>query len=311
MLNYGRTVIVMLIVVALMALGCEDEEPVASKPAPKGNWAEVLEQHPDPKVVTDADFLKRITETKLPWRVKDKASGIEMLLVPPGKFVMGMSPGDPDASNNEKPAHEVTITKPFYLGRTEVTEGQWIKAVGSPPMWSSKYDGLTIQESALLPGNYPVDHVNWTICREFCVQTEMRLPTEAEWEYACRAGVRKPRYSELDQITSQDVGLRPPFERVTQKTFPVGQKAPNALGFYDMLGNVWEQVDDLYEANFYMSCAHGVIDPTGPTAIYDLESMEPRTIRGGSSIDLRDVRSSSRDKTESGIYVGFRVARNP
>ena len=86
------------------------------------SWAEVLEQNPDPKVVTDADFLQRIEATGLPWRVTDKATGIEMLLVPPGKFVMGMSPGDTEAQDDEKPAHEVTLTKAFYLGRTEVTQ---------------------------------------------------------------------------------------------------------------------------------------------------------------------------------------------
>ena len=143
MSNSGRTVVAMLVGVALITLGCEDNElatlepkPVQSQPTTPNSpqtsqptvppsssasvlaWAEVLEQNPDPRVVTDADFLKRITETKLPWQVKDKASGIVMLLVPPGKFVMGMSPGDSQASPNERPAHEVTITEPFYLGRT-------------------------------------------------------------------------------------------------------------------------------------------------------------------------------------------------
>ena len=78
------------------------------------SWAEVLEQNPDPNVVTDADFLKHITETKLPWRVKHKKTCIEMLLVPPGKFMMGASPGDTQAEDSEKPAHEVTLTKAFY-----------------------------------------------------------------------------------------------------------------------------------------------------------------------------------------------------
>ena len=104
--------------------------------------AEVLEQNPDPKIVRYADFLKRITETKLPWRVKDKASGIEMLLVPPDKFMMGKSLGDTAAIYCEKPAHQVTITNAFYLGRTEVTESQWMKVMGKNP--SKFQDGVVL-----------------------------------------------------------------------------------------------------------------------------------------------------------------------
>ena len=124
MINFGGNIELMLLGVVLMALGCGDKQmqtqsspPSQSSqlvptpnPAPAATaspfaWAEVLEQNPDPKVVTDADFLKRITETKLPWRVKDKFTGMEMLLVPPGKFMIGMSPGDAGARDDEKPAH--------------------------------------------------------------------------------------------------------------------------------------------------------------------------------------------------------------
>jgi formylglycine-generating enzyme required for sulfatase activity len=97
MINSGRNIVLMLVGVVMVTIGC-DVKPLS--------WAEVLEQNPDPKVVTDVDFLKRITETKLPWRVKDKASGMEMLLVPPGKFMMGASPGDEIALEGEKLAAE-------------------------------------------------------------------------------------------------------------------------------------------------------------------------------------------------------------
>ena len=103
-------------------------------------WADVIEQNPDPKVVTNADFLQRMIESKLPWRVRDKTTGIEMLLVPPGKFLMGMSAGDAEARYNEKPSHEVTLTKPFYLGRTEVTQLQWTKIMKVNP---SKFNQTT------------------------------------------------------------------------------------------------------------------------------------------------------------------------
>ena len=203
------------------------------KPAPVATaspfaWAEVLEQNPDPKVVTDADFLKRITETKLPWRVKDKASGIEMLLVPPGKFVMGMSPGDTEASDTEKPAHEVTITKAFYLGRTEVTQGQWFKVMDTNP---SHFRGESL----------PVETLSWYDIRVFVKKAGggLRLPTEAEWEYACRAGTKGATYGDLDLIAWHRGAS-------AETTHAVGKLQPNALGFCDMLGNVCEWCEDWY-----------------------------------------------------------------
>ena len=327
MINSGRNIVLMLVgVVMVSAVGCGDEQaqtqssppsqsgqptttlnPASAATASPLSWAEVLEQNPDPKVVTDEDFLKRITETKLPWRVKDKASGMEMLLVPPGKFVMGMSPGDTEAVElkkvfaknypkykySELPAHEVTITKAFYLGRTEVTQGQWMKVMGENPSEFQKgsnaerdrviakyiEEGLTKQEAQekagaesnkLLTASNPVEKVSWDDCQKFCAKTGMKLPTEAQWEYACRAGVRKPRYGDIDQIAWWD-------ENSNSTTHPVAQKAPNALGFYDMLGNVNEWCQDWYEGDYYKSCADGVVDPTGPAQ----SELSARVVRGG------------------------------
>ena len=336
MINSGRNIVLILVGVVMVAalVGASQGGAAPAKPNPKPtpaatasplSWAEVLEQNPDPKVVTDVDFLKRITETKLPWRVKDKASGIEMLRVPPGKFVMGMSPGDTEASDTEKPAHEVTITKAFYLGRTEVTQEQWMKVMGENPSYFKKSNedretmiakyieaGLTKQEAQekagaesnkLLTASNPVEKVLWDDCQKFCAKTGMKLPTEAQWEYACRAGVRKPRYGELDQIAWYR-------NNSDSTTHPVAKKAPNALGFYDMIGNVWEWTNDWYQRDYYKSCADGVVDPTGPA------QSASRLLRGGgwgygSSI----CRASMRDYgTPDGILYtdgGFRVARTP
>ncbi len=225
------------------------------------SWAEVLEQNPDPKVVTDADFRKRIVESKLPWRVRDKKSGMEMLLVPPGKFVMGMSPGDqegveleeyfannfPEREYSERPAHEVTITKAFYFGKTEVTQAQWVKVMQSNP---SKNQGSS---------GHPVEGVSWNDCQKFCAATGLRLPTEAEWEYACRAGVHKSRYGKLAEIAWF-------AENSAQTTHPVGKKLPNALGFYDILGNVEEWCNDYFQGDYYKDCIDGVVDPKGPSS---------------------------------------------
>ena len=284
-------------------------------------WADVLEQSPNPKVVTDADFLARITATGLPWRVKDKSSGIEMLLVPPGKFVMGMSPGG-SSLDSELPAHEVTLTKPFYLGRTEVTQPQWVKVAGNNPSSFHNPDrhrnsmieklmneGLTKSEAEAKAANdsieidsFPVERVSWNDCQQFCAKTKLRLPTEAEWEYACRAGVRKPTYGALDDIAWLDTNS-------SGTTHIVGKKLPNALGFYDMLGNVCEWCSDIFDSGFYKSCEDGVVDPKGAS-----EASE-RVLRGGCwAFHFTGCRSSTRINFDpDGRYdiVGFRVARTP
>ena len=269
----------MLVGVVVVAFGCGDKQSQtqssppsqSSQPAPTPTsapaatspplfWAEVLEQNPDPKGVIDADFLKRITETKLPWRVKDKATGIEMLLVPPGKFVMGKSgPWDTEAKDNEKPAHEVTLTKAFYLGRTEVTQAQWFKVMDTNP---SKFRGESL----------PVDSVSWEDISVFLKKAGggLRLPTEAEWEYACRAGTKGATYGDLDLIASHRGAS-------AQTTHAVGKLQPNTLGFYDIIGNVWEWTNDWYEGDYYKSCADGVVDPTGPAQ----SELGARVLRGG------------------------------
>ncbi len=352
MINSGRNIVLMLVGVVMGAVFIGASQggaaPAKSKPKPAPtatasplSWAEVLEQNPDPTVVTDADFLKRITETKLPWRVTDKATGIEMLLVPPGKFVMGMSPGDteaveleklfeekwPQLKYTERPAHEVTISKAFYLGRTEVTQEQWMKVMGSNPsafQQSSegreskiaKYieEGLTKKEAQekagaetpnkLLTAKNPVEQVSWDDCQKFCAKTGMKLPTEAQWEYACRAGVRKPRYGELEQIAWYR-------ENSTSTTHPVAQKASNALGFYDMIGNVLEWCQDWYEGGYYKSCEDGVVDPTGPAQ----SELAFRLLRGGGWGSYSyGCRASQRGNFTPGSIVdgvGFRVVRTP
>ena len=246
---------------------------------------EVLEHNPDPKVVTDADFFKRIMETKLPWRVKDKATGIEMLLVPPGTFMMGASPGDTQAGDGEKPAHEVTITNAFYLGRTEVTQAQWFKVMDTNP---SHFRGELL----------PVDSVSWDDCQQFCAKTGMKLPTEAQWEYACRAGTKGATYGDLDLIAWHG-------DNAGEETHAVGQLQPNALGFFDMLGNLCEWGEDWYGP--YSSGS--VTNPTGPaTGSY-------RVLRGGCWNTSADYcRASQRISfTPDLIYCfhGFRVVRTP
>lgn len=327
----------LVLAVALHAalVGCVATERVGggtSNSASTLAWADVLSASPDASVVTDPQLREKITQTGLPWRVRDKVSGIEMLLVPPGEFVMGMSPGDPDAMDDERPAHEVVISHAYYLGRTEVTQGEWISVMGYNPsyfqeayfkiVFSEDHDqqvsdlmasGLTLDEANAKAGagdlvevdaaSWPVETLTPSDLEPYLRRTGLRLPTEAEWEFACRAGDRALRYGELDAIGWYS-------ENSEKRTHPVGGKVPNALGFYDMIGNVWEWASDWYSSEYYGACENGATDPAGPAV------SEFGVARGGSWDHLeKNCRASFRENhymPDPRITdFGFRVARNP
>lgn len=274
------------------ALSPAPTQPPPSAPSgasPKiQDWAEIVEQPPDPKVVRDARLRGKIEQTGLPWRVKDKGTGIEMLLVPPGKYRRGASPGDHGARADEKPAHDVTITRPFYLGRYEVTQAEWRAAMG----WNRSTKSNDPQA--------PVENVSDDDIEKFNKKTGLRLPTEAEWEYACRAGTTSASYGELNDVAWH-------YGNSGSTTHPVGRKRANALGFHDMLGNVREWCSDRYASDEYGRCAAGVVDPKGPS------SGKLRVLRGGSwRRGLWAYRTSARIGRNSAYYddSGFRAARS-
>jgi formylglycine-generating enzyme required for sulfatase activity/mono/diheme cytochrome c family protein len=259
------------------------------------SWAGVLEQRPDPKVVTDARHRAAIEKTGLPWRVIDRASGIEMVLVPAGSYLRGGAANDPEADGDEKPAHQVSITRPFYLGRTEVTNAQYRKV--APQHDAGSFRGQSFNGDA-----QPAVRVSWNDAKAFCDRFRLRLPTEAEWELACRAGTSTPRPGDVDALAIY-------ANTSGNCTHPVGETRPNPWGLYDMLGNAWEWCWDWYDSNEYPRQRTRTNDPiafaTGPN----------RVLRGGSWHDkAKSLRSSSRgsltpEKRDGG--VGFRVARNP
>lgn len=276
------------------AVVSETPAPAAAPPTPTIHspyaWAEVLEMDPDPAVVTNPELLQRIAATGLPWRIRDKASEIELLLVPPGSFMMGASAQDTQAQKSEMPAHEVTLTKPFYLGRTEVTQLQWELVVNNNP-------------SAIFGRDLPVHRVTTHDLETFVQKSNFRLPTEAEWEFACRAGTVTARYGDVDAIAWYTANATTPM--------PVGQKSANALGFHDMLGNVMEWCSDWYDRDYFAQCGPSVSDPTGPA------TGKFRVSRGGSwaSID-KACRAPYRFGIEAdyrGDFPGdgFRVAMSP
>ena len=267
-------------------------------------WATVLTYFPDATVVTNASLRSAIIATGYPWRVRDNASGIEMLLVPPGAFDMGCIQG----SNNygcyswEQPVHTVTLTNAFYIGRYEVTQAQWQARMGNNP---SYFQGNPQR---------PVEQVSWNTIQGFLSATGLRLPTEAEWEYACRAGTTTPFHSGpgFPNGTTDDnlVGQIAWYGSCCGgnsggMTHAVGGKAANALGLHDMLGNVWEWCHDWYSD--YTPAPQ--TNPTGPgVGSY-------RVIRGGSwGNGTSIVRSSIRGgpaPVSAYDVIGFRVARAP
>jgi formylglycine-generating enzyme required for sulfatase activity len=286
---------------------CEVPEELRAAP-----WCTVLEQAPDPTVVTDEALRSAMVATGHPWRVRDNASGIEMLLVPPGVFQMGCIQGSTrfGCKSSEQPVHTVTLTTAFYIGRYEVTQAQWQSRMGSNPSYFREGNGFPNSS------NRPVEQLSWNTIQGFLSATGLRLPTEAEWEYACRAGTTTPFHSGpgFPNGTTDD-GLVGQIAWYYYdacsggpgcQTMPVGGKAPNALGLHDMLGNVWEWCGDWYSG--YTSATQ--TNPTGP------RSGSSRVLRGGSWDGSTDgARSSCRvqdtpDGTNYG-FVGFRVARAP
>ena len=271
-------------------------------------WSTVLEVLPDPEVITDPEWRERIIATGLPWRVRDNASQIEMLLVPPGTFMMGCSPSNQyGCDNDENPVHEVTLTQAFYLGRYEVTQAQWTAVMGSNP---SNFQGASAEVPAAQISLRPVERVSWNMIQGFEAQTGLRLPTEAEWEYACRAGTMTA--FNLSPNGTNDDGLLGQLawfdSNAASQTRPVGQKQANNLGLHDMHGNVWEWCEDWYGSGYYAQSP--AVDPPGPI------SGTNRVLRGGSwyggsSSCRASYRGGNVPGAGSSTDFGFRAARTP
>ena len=273
--------------------------PVSYSGAPGPTWATVLSWCPDSSVVTSASLRSAISASGLPWRVRDTATQIEMLLVPPGTFMMG-------EEGWATPVHQVTLTSAFYLGRYEVTQAQWQARMGSNP---SSFQGDFDSPSR------PVEQVSWETIQSFNTATGMRLPTEAEWEYAYRAGTTTafhsmPGYPNGTNNDSLVGNIAWYYYNTCSggdgcRTHAVGGKAANALGIHDMAGNVWEWCHDWYGG--YSSASQ--TNPTGPT------SGDSRLLRGGSwgssSSTCRASQRYNNTPHYAGNYVGFRVARAP
>jgi formylglycine-generating enzyme required for sulfatase activity len=265
--------------------------------------------------------------------------GMTLNLIEPGKFLMGSAPGDKEAFDGEKPWHWVGITKPFYLGVTEVTRGQFRRFVDDAGYqteaekdgkggWGWNDGAKNFEQNPRFnwqnagfdqTDEHPVVNVSWNDAQAFIAWLNRkegqgnvyRLPTEAEWEYACRAGTNtkyacgddpeglaaigniadataKEKYTDRTTIAARDGYAY---------TAPVGRFQPNGFGLFDMHGNVWEWCADWYDKDYYKQSP--LEDPQGP------EKASNRVFRGGCWFSgPRGARSADR----AGILPGFRVS---
>jgi formylglycine-generating enzyme required for sulfatase activity len=239
------------------------------------------------------------------------AIGMEFMKIPVGEFTMGCSPDDNACKPEEKPAHKVRITKTLEMGKYEVTQAQWKAVMGAA------------NDSVFVGDNNPVENVTRAEAIDFANRLtarndgfKYRLPTEAEWEYAARAGATGATYGPLDEIAWYG-------KNSNDETHPVGGKKPNAWGLHDMLGNVREWTADTFAAPYYASSP--VDDPPGAQSNYG-ERGQPG-YAGGAGVALPVIRGGAWPNPEEGVRlseryhyfgptlrvsdVGFRLVREP
>jgi formylglycine-generating enzyme required for sulfatase activity len=246
----------------------------------------LIEELPEP-FVTPAPAI--VVPKPLP-KTFTNLNGMKFVLIPAGKFLMGG-----DGFDDEKPKHEVTIGNPFYLGKYQVTQGEWKVVMGDNPSHFKGNDRL------------PVDSVSWNDCQDFIRVLNdagkgvfYRLPSEAEWEYACRAGTTGDYAGNLEEMGWYG-------ENSGKKTHPVGLKKANAFDLHDMHGNVWEWCQDRWHENYNGAPSDG--------SAWELGGEESRVLRGGSwRGSARDCRSANRVRVTPsgrGFDGGLRVVMIP
>jgi formylglycine-generating enzyme required for sulfatase activity len=235
-----------------------------------------------------------------PWGTIINSLGMKLVPIKPGSFMMGGREGEAGYNALEEQLHHVEITRPFYLGMFQVTQYEYITVMSDNP---SVFNGYT----------RPVEHISWKQAVEFCAKLSLlpaeksegrfyRLPTEAEWEYACRAG-SDTAFAYGNKLTALQALFCERVLSTPQPTMPVGMFPPNNWGLYDMHGNVWEWCSDWYQLDYYSKSPKA--DPKGPA------KGSHHVLRGGSaSVKAFECRSAIRgesmmDKPYSNSNVRF------
>ena len=276
----------------------EPETPEPETPEPETPEPETPEpETPEPETPTDpvaGGSTREVLTFSLPG-----GTSMEFVWIEPGVFQMGSNTGRKD----ESPVHELEISRGFWLGKYEITQGQWKAVMGTEP-WAGR-------DRVISDSSHPAVIISWDEVQEFIGRLNAaageelyRLPTEAEWEYACRAGTQTPWSFGDDRSELEDHAWY--FDN-TDGAKAVGTKSPNPWGLYDMHGNVWEWVQDWYDEEYYNSSP--LNDPQGPT------SGLGRVIRGGHFGNISDgVRSAYRHlhSPDARSYtIGVRLLRMP
>ncbi|SFM32250.1 formylglycine-generating enzyme family protein [Methanolobus profundi] len=277
--SYLTFIIGIIVILAVIGSGCTDSNDTGTE---EEYEEPVADTTPEEVEVDDSTYTNSI--------------GMEFVKIPEGEFYMGAPSEEAYSDKNERPVHYVSIGYDYYMGAYEVTQEQWEAVMGDEP---SKFEGADL----------PVEQISWVSANEFVEKlngmegTESyRLPTEAEWEYACRAGTETAFSFGDDSDLMVDYGW---FDDNSEdKTRPVGMKEANPWGLYDMHGNVAEWVLDEYHSNYNDAPTDGT-EWTG--------GVDRRVIRGGSWENSEDnCRSAVRDSIGEGSradYVGFRIIK--
>lgn len=260
---------------------------------------------------------KKADEPKKDTKEITNSIGMKLVLIPAGKFTMG-SPKDEKDRGTDEEQHEVEITKPFYLGVYTVTQAEYEKVMGKNPSWFSVTGGGKDTVQGLDTSRFPVENVSWDDAVEFCKKLSevpeekkagraYRLPTEAEWEYACRAGTTTPfHYGKTLSSKQANFNGNVPYGGAAKgpylgKPTTVGSYEPNAFRLYDMHGNVWQWCQDWYTEK-----------PLGGKDPVVTRRASYRLFRGGGWSDFgegcRSAYRFSREPDDRNDDLGFRVA---
>jgi formylglycine-generating enzyme required for sulfatase activity len=306
-------------------LGKPDLEPLAE--AEQRVLLQALARKPSERYGSCVEFAEALAEAvpaaprPLSGRLVNTI-GMELVLIPAGRFLMGSPPNEKDRRSDEQ-QHEVEITRPFYLGVYQVTQEEYERIMGRNPSYFSATGGGKDQVKGLDTRRFPVENVSWDDAVAFCRKLSelpaekaagraYRLPTEAEWEYACRGGAPfqhpfhfgpslSPEQANFDGNFPYGDAPKGPY---LQRTTTVGSYPANAFGLHDMHGNVWEWCADWYDADYYQNSPGQ--DPLGPPLA------SGRVLRGGGWYDHgRICRSAYRLRygpDNRNYFYGFRLA---